>query len=103
MTGFPRFLLWCFCPTPPGWCLSQRHPSVAVVSLQLSRQLGSVPRKSAASLSPVSCRLCSLTLKKLAVLRELEKELLSVVIAVKMQVTLTAHTQVWQPHFSLGP
>ncbi|EGV94914.1 Phosphofurin acidic cluster sorting protein 2, partial [Cricetulus griseus] len=30
-------------------------------------------------------RLCSLTLKKLAVLRELEKELLSVVIAVKMQ------------------
>lgn len=68
---------------------------MAVESLQLSRQLGSVPRTSAASLSPVSCRLCSLTLKKLAVLRELEKELLSVVIAVKMQVTLTAHTQVW--------
>lgn len=35
----------------------------------------------------MSCRLCSLTLKKLAVLRELEKELLSVVIAVKMQVS----------------
>ncbi|CAO2587552.1 Phosphofurin acidic cluster sorting protein 2, partial [Lemmus lemmus] len=37
--------------------------------------------------SSPSCvpRLCSLTLKKLAVLRELEKELLSVVIAVKMQ------------------
>lgn len=35
----------------------------------------------------MSCRLCSLTLKKLAVFRELEKELLSVVIAVKMQVT----------------
>lgn len=32
-------------------------------------------------------RLCSLTLKKLAVLRELEKELASVVIAVKMQVS----------------
>ncbi|KFO22312.1 Phosphofurin acidic cluster sorting protein 2 [Fukomys damarensis] len=31
-------------------------------------------------------RLCSLTLKKLAVLRELEKELMSVVIAVKMQM-----------------
>ncbi|OBS65058.1 hypothetical protein A6R68_06427 [Neotoma lepida] len=41
--------------------------------------------KHATRLSPVSCRLCSLTLKKLAVLRELEKELLSVVIAVKMQ------------------
>ncbi|MEJ1275981.1 hypothetical protein NN561_006881 [Cricetulus griseus] len=36
-------------------------------------------------LPPVSAWLCSLTLKKLAVLRELEKELLSVVIAVKMQ------------------
>nr|XP_020015092.1 phosphofurin acidic cluster sorting protein 2 isoform X7 [Castor canadensis]XP_020015093.1 phosphofurin acidic cluster sorting protein 2 isoform X7 [Castor canadensis] len=37
--------------------------------------------------SSPSCvpRLCSLTLKKLAVLRELEKELMSVVIAVKMQ------------------
>ncbi|XP_077907192.1 phosphofurin acidic cluster sorting protein 2 isoform X6 [Ictidomys tridecemlineatus] len=37
--------------------------------------------------SSPSCvpRLCSLTLKKLAVLRELEKELTSVVIAVKMQ------------------
>ncbi|XP_047398048.1 phosphofurin acidic cluster sorting protein 2 isoform X9 [Sciurus carolinensis] len=37
--------------------------------------------------SSPSCvpRLCSLTLKKLAVLRELEKELASVVIAVKMQ------------------
>lgn len=43
--------------------------------------------KHATKLSPVSCRLCSLTLKKLAVLRELEKELLSVVIAVKMQVS----------------
>ncbi|XP_013363309.1 PREDICTED: phosphofurin acidic cluster sorting protein 2 isoform X2 [Chinchilla lanigera] len=34
---------------------------------------------------PLPLRLCSLTLKKLAVLRELEKELMSVVIAVKMQ------------------
>lgn len=67
------------------------HPRAAV----LSRQLGSVPRKYATHWNPMSCRLCSLTLKKLAVLRELEKELLSVVIAVKMQVTLTAHTQVW--------
>lgn len=32
------------------------------------------------------CRLCSLTLKKLVVLKELEKELIAVVIAVKMQV-----------------
>lgn len=32
------------------------------------------------------CRLCSLTLKKLVVLKELDKELISVVIAVKMQV-----------------
>lgn len=32
------------------------------------------------------CRLCSLTLKKLVVFKELEKELISVVIAVKMQV-----------------
>lgn len=32
------------------------------------------------------CRLCSLTLKKLVVLRELDKELISVVIAVKIQV-----------------
>uniref|UniRef100_A0A493T5E2 Phosphofurin acidic cluster sorting protein 2 n=1 Tax=Anas platyrhynchos platyrhynchos TaxID=8840 RepID=A0A493T5E2_ANAPP len=31
------------------------------------------------------CRLCSLTLKKLVVLKELDKELISVVIAVKMQ------------------
>uniref|UniRef100_A0A2K6ADY9 Phosphofurin acidic cluster sorting protein 2 n=1 Tax=Mandrillus leucophaeus TaxID=9568 RepID=A0A2K6ADY9_MANLE len=31
------------------------------------------------------CRLCSLTLKKLVVFKELEKELISVVIAVKMQ------------------
>lgn len=31
-------------------------------------------------------RLCSLTLKKLVVFKELEKELISVVIAVKMQV-----------------
>uniref|UniRef100_A0A8D1NN15 Phosphofurin acidic cluster sorting protein 2 n=1 Tax=Sus scrofa TaxID=9823 RepID=A0A8D1NN15_PIG len=31
------------------------------------------------------CRLCSLTLKKLVVLKELEKELIAVVIAVKMQ------------------
>ncbi|NWX99164.1 PACS2 protein, partial [Nothoprocta ornata] len=31
------------------------------------------------------CRLCSLTLKKLIVLKELDKELISVVIAVKMQ------------------
>uniref|UniRef100_A0A452E879 Phosphofurin acidic cluster sorting protein 2 n=1 Tax=Capra hircus TaxID=9925 RepID=A0A452E879_CAPHI len=36
--------------------------------------------------SPVClCRLCSLTLKKLVVFKELEKELISVVIAVKMQ------------------
>lgn len=33
-----------------------------------------------------ACRLCSLTLKKLVVLRELDKELISVVIAVKIQV-----------------
>lgn len=32
------------------------------------------------------CRLCSLTLKKLVVMRELDKELISVVIAVKIQV-----------------
>lgn len=32
------------------------------------------------------CRLCSLTLKKLVVLKELDKELISGVIAVKMQV-----------------
>ncbi|KAK2104915.1 hypothetical protein P7K49_018771 [Saguinus oedipus] len=32
------------------------------------------------------CRLCSLTLKKLVVFKELEKELISVVIAVKIQV-----------------
>lgn len=40
------------------------------------------------------CRLCSLTLKKLVVFKELEKELISVVIAVKMQVgedTLSCH------------
>ena len=36
------------------------------------------------SLSPL--RLCSLTLKKLVVMRELDKELISVVIAVKIQV-----------------
>lgn len=35
---------------------------------------------------PSVCRLCSLTLKKLVVLRELDKELISVVIAVKIQV-----------------
>ncbi|KAF5890621.1 phosphofurin acidic cluster sorting protein 2 isoform X2 [Clarias magur] len=37
--------------------------------------------------SSASCvpRLCSLTLKKLVVLRELDKELISVVIAVKIQ------------------
>ena len=45
--------------------------------------------------------MCSLTLKKLAVLRELEKELLSVVIAVKMQVTLIdthTHTHSHRTH-----
>uniref|UniRef100_A0A672IQR8 Phosphofurin acidic cluster sorting protein 2 n=1 Tax=Salarias fasciatus TaxID=181472 RepID=A0A672IQR8_SALFA len=36
-------------------------------------------------LSASLCRLCSLTLKKLVVLRELDKELISVVIAVKIQ------------------
>lgn len=35
------------------------------------------------------CRLCSLTLKKLVVLKELDKDLISVVIAVKMQVILS--------------
>lgn len=35
------------------------------------------------------CRLCSLTLKKLVVFKELEKEPISVVIAVKMQVRLS--------------
>lgn len=34
-------------------------------------------------------RLCSLTLKKLVVMRELDKELISVVIAVKIQVRST--------------
>lgn len=43
---------------------------------------GAVPAKQAFAL----CRLCSLTLKKLVVFKELEKELISVVIAVKMQV-----------------
>nr|XP_020670241.1 phosphofurin acidic cluster sorting protein 2-like [Pogona vitticeps] len=40
--------------------------------------------------SSPSCvpRLCSLTLKKLIVLKELDKDLISVVIAVKMQVHL---------------
>lgn len=33
------------------------------------------------------CRLCSLTLKKLVVMKELDKELISVVIAVKIQVS----------------
>lgn len=36
-------------------------------------------------------RLCSLTLKKLVVLQELEKERISVVIAVKMQVSGRLH------------
>lgn len=53
---------------------------------QLSGQLASIIGSMLQG-CPVSCRLCSLTLKKLAVLRELEKELLSVVIAVKMQVS----------------
>ncbi|XP_053450081.1 phosphofurin acidic cluster sorting protein 2 isoform X4 [Nycticebus coucang] len=46
--------------------------------------------------SSPSCvpRLCSLTLKKLVVFRELEKELISVVIAVKMQVRLSWPTKV---------
>lgn len=35
------------------------------------------------------CRLCSLTLKKLVVFKELEKEPISVVIAVKMQVRVS--------------
>lgn len=38
------------------------------------------------SVRPSVRRLCSLTLKKLVVLRELDKELISVVIAVKIQV-----------------
>lgn len=33
------------------------------------------------------CRLCSLTLKKLFVMKALDKELISVVIAVKIQVS----------------
>lgn len=53
----------------------------------------------------MSCRLCSLTLKKLAVLRELEKELLSVVIAVKMQVSpqCTPVHRCGQPHSHMVP
>lgn len=42
------------------------------------------------------CRLCSLTLKKLVVLKELDKELISVVIAVKMQViAVSSKNQMW--------
>lgn len=37
------------------------------------------------------CRLCSLTLKKLVVMKELDKELISVVIAVKIQVSNQLH------------
>lgn len=86
---FQISFLWPFHPAPLCWCFSQGCPRVAGAGpdLQFSRQLGSVTRKCTTKLIPMSCRLCSLTLKKLAVLRELEKELLSVVIAVKMQVT----------------
>ena len=40
-------------------------------------------------------RLCSLTLKKLMVLRELDRELTSVIIAVKIQVRLNRSAVTW--------
>ena len=76
-------------PSSPSWFVPLTGmPKVAETGPdpQLSGQLASIIG-SVLQGCPVSCRLCSLTLKKLAVLRELEKELLSVVIAVKMQVS----------------
>lgn len=57
-----------------NWINKQKHTSGAKLNI--------LPT----SLSLCVFRLCSLTLKKLVVMRELDKELISVVIAVKIQV-----------------
>ncbi|KAB1276875.1 Phosphofurin acidic cluster sorting protein 2 [Camelus dromedarius] len=65
-----------------------REPEVQLGLGLLGRPSPSVRRPEglvAAEAICALCRLCSLTLKKLVVFKELEKELISVVIAVKMQ------------------
>ncbi|XP_012868162.1 PREDICTED: phosphofurin acidic cluster sorting protein 2 [Dipodomys ordii] len=65
------------------------EPTVSTHLLSIPRQIDTQPHSSKLKIQvevPADYLwLCSLTLKKLAVLRELEKELMSVVIAVKMQ------------------
>lgn len=68
----------------PGTC--EDHPGAGTAESRPSWGWRSCGRARAPLTGPSPCRLCSLTLKKLVVFTELEKELVSVVIAVKMQV-----------------
>lgn len=67
-----------------GLCLEPVPPQIGIL---LCVKAFSFSRHDCNCFSSVPvCRLCSLTLKKLVVLKELDKELISGVIAVKMQV-----------------
>lgn len=70
-----------------GLCLEPVLPQTVILLLVKADQSFSYLRHNCNCFSSLPvCRLCSLTLKKLVVLKELDKELISGVIAVKMQV-----------------
>lgn len=70
-----------------GLCLEPVHPQTGILLCVKATQSFFFFRHDCNCFSSVPVyRLCSLTLKKLVVLKELDKELISGVIAVKMQV-----------------
>ena len=73
----------------PVWARSRAPGSLDGQSTVAAMAPRAVGGGSTAERGRCPCRLCSLTLKKLVVFQELEKELLSVVIAVKMQVRVS--------------